>query len=231
MTAQHLSEQAHPVQDTVVQQAIIHQEEAAISTQTSSLESTRQDALSQQSDLITAYEAEIELPPPAYGDAYSEIRDEKEGLGTSARVTDDGRVNIRINQFNRRLSQVFTPALRQQVQSVQDSRPLPPLYVPPSLGGKGGISPPPALNVVIQVVGSRGDMQPFVALGKVLKDTYGHRVRLATHLHFKRFVQENGLEFFNIGSDPSKLMAYMVKNPTLVPAFRSVLNGDVRQRR
>lgn len=62
-------------------------------------------------------------------------------------------------------------------------------------------------------MGSRGDVQPFVALGKVLKDTYGHRVRLATHPNFKDFVQENGLEFFSIGSDPSRLMAFMVKIP------------------
>jgi UDP:flavonoid glycosyltransferase YjiC (YdhE family) len=87
------------------------------------------------------------------------------------------------------------------------------------------------LNVVIQVVGSRGDVQPFVALGKVLKETYGHRVRLATHPNFKEFVQENGLEFFSIGGDPSQLMAFMVKNPGLMPGFRSLASGDVGRRR
>jgi len=64
-----------------------------------------------------------------------------------------------------------------------------------------------------------------------LKETYGHRVRLATHPTFKDFVQENGLEFFSIGGDPSQLMAFMVKNPGLMPGFRSVLKGDIRQRR
>ena len=47
-----------------------------------------------------------------------------------------------------------------------------------------------------------GDVQPFVALGKTLKEAHGHRVRLATHATFKNFVEENGLEFFNIGGDP-----------------------------
>ena len=74
-------------------------------------------------------------------------------------------------------------------------------------------------------------MQPFVALGKVLKDTYGHHVRLATHSNFKSFVQENGLEFFSIGGDPSRLMAFMVKNQSLMPGFRSLLSGDISQRR
>ncbi len=81
------------------------------------------------------------------------------------------------------------------------------------------------------MVGSRGDVQPFVALGKVLKSTYGHRVRLATHPTFKTFVEENGLEFFSIGGDPSELMAFMVKNPGLMPGIESLKSGDVGKRR
>ena len=67
------------------------------------------------------------------------------------------------------------------------------------------------MNIVIQIVGSRGDVQPFVALGQVLKRKYNHRVRIATHPNFKDFVTENGLEFFSIGGDPSELMAFMVR--------------------
>jgi UDP:flavonoid glycosyltransferase YjiC (YdhE family) len=70
-----------------------------------------------------------------------------------------------------------------------------------------------------------------VALGKVLKTTYGHRVRLATHPNFQSFVEENDLEFFSIGGDPSRLMGYMVKNPGLMPSFRSLLSGHVNERR
>ncbi len=86
------------------------------------------------------------------------------------------------------------------------------------------------MNVVIQIVGSRGDVQPFVALGQALKK-YGHRVRLATHATFKSFVEENGLEFFNIGGDPAELMAFMVKNPGLMPGFETLRSGDVGKRR
>jgi len=87
------------------------------------------------------------------------------------------------------------------------------------------------MNVVIHVVGSRGGVQPFVALGKVLKDTYGHRVRLATHPVFQQFVTENGLEFFSIGGDPAELMAFMVKNPGLMPGFDTLRSGDIGKRR
>ena len=89
---------------------------------------------------------------------------------------------------------------------------------------------PPPLNIVMQVVGSRGDVQPFVALGQVLRTQYGHRVRLATHGTFKKFVEENGLEFFDIGGDPAELMAFMVKNPGLIPGIKSLKAGDVGRR-
>lgn len=230
MDIQLPSEKGESVLESV-QHSVLQQAQAAAAAQSDSSIHTRRDALLQETDLITPDSTDEFVAPPAYGDIYGEIRKEKDGLGTSAYVTDDGRVNIRINQFNRRLSQIFTPALQQHVQSVEDSRPPPPPYIPPSLGGKEGVLPPPPLNVVIQVVGSRGDVQPFVALGKVLKETYGHRVRLATHPTFRGFVQENGLEFFSIGGDPSQLMAFMVKNPGLMPGFRSLMSGDVGQRR
>lgn len=72
---------------------------------------------------------------------------------------------------------------------------------------------PPRLNIVVMVIGSRGDVQPFVAVAKVLAEQGGHRVRLATHPAFKDFVEENGVEFFDVGGDPAELMAFMVKNP------------------
>lgn len=211
--------------------SLLAQTEAVLSGQTSSTGAAAQGSALEEADLLTPDVNPDDSPPPAYGGTPGEIHAEKDGLGTSASVTEDGRVNIRINQLNRRLSQIITPAIAQQARSAEDVPPPPPPYIPPSLGGSKGIAPPPPLNVVIQVVGSRGDVQPFVALGKVLKDRYGHRVRLATHPNFKNFVQENDLEFFSIGGDPSQLMAFMVKNPSLMPGVRSLVSGDVSQRR
>lgn len=155
--------------------------------------------------------ANPDLAPPAYTELPGQI--ENNGLGTNAIVADDGRVNIRIDQKSRALSQLILPQLQRQLTQSQDDPVPPPAYVPEFLGGAPGQEPPPPLNIVIQVVGSRGDVQPFVALGKVLKDTYGHRVRLATHPTFMDFVVENGLEFFSIGGDPAELMAFMVRVP------------------
>ncbi|KAJ9109764.1 hypothetical protein QFC19_001994 [Naganishia cerealis] len=50
----------------------------------------------------------------------------------------------------------------------------------------------PALNIVIQLVGSRGDVQPYLSLAIELILLGGHRVRIATHGDFKEFVLATG---------------------------------------
>ncbi|KAL7585270.1 hypothetical protein Lser_V15G41913 [Lactuca serriola] len=75
----------------------------------------------------------------------------------------------------------------------------------------------PPLQIVMLIVGTRGDVQPFVAIGKRLQE-YGHRVRLATHSNFKEFVLTAGLEFYPLGGDPKVLAEYMVKNKGFLPS-------------
>ncbi|KAK0227822.1 UDP-Glycosyltransferase/glycogen phosphorylase [Armillaria fumosa] len=88
----------------------------------------------------------------------------------------------------------------------------------------------PKMNIIIMIVGSRGDVQPYVALGKrLMKD--GHRIRIASHETFRSFVTEHGLEFFDIGGNPQDLMSYMVKNPGLIPGVDSLTNGDIPKKR
>lgn len=93
-------------------------------------------------------------------------------------------------------------------------------------------TPKPKLNIVVMVIGSRGDIQPFLKLGKLLKEEHGHRVRIATHPAFKTFVeQDSGLEFFSVGGDPAELMAFMVKNPGLIPSLSTVKAGEIGRKR
>lgn len=88
-----------------------------------------------------------------------------------------------------------------------------------SIGSNGAQGVPrPKLNIVIMVIGSRGDIQPFLQVGKILKHQYGHRVRIATHPTFRDFVEKDaGLEMFSVGGDPSELMAFVSLLPP--PAF------------
>jgi UDP:flavonoid glycosyltransferase YjiC (YdhE family) len=167
------------------------------------------------------------VPPPAYnGKDYGQLDISQNGLDTGAKISKDGRVNIKINARSHKVSDLLVPALRKQLD-LQKHEEAP---IPEDLAGKQGVPPPP-MNIVIQIVGSRGDVQPFIALGKVLKQKYNHRVRIATHPTFRDFVTSNGLEFFSIGGDPAELMAFMVKNPGLMPGMDSLKSGDVGKRR
>ena len=85
---------------------------------------------------------------------------------------------------------------------------------------------PPKLNIVVMVIGSRGDVQPFVAIARVLKEKYGHRVRLATHPAFREFVVGEGVDFFSVGGDPAELMAFMVKNPVSAWLYPALQEGE-----
>ncbi len=57
------------------------------------------------------------------------------------------------------------------------------------------------LRITILTIGSRGDVQPYVALGAGLQ-AKGHRIRLATHACFEAMIRDLGLEFFLIAGDP-----------------------------
>ncbi|XP_074566941.1 sterol 3-beta-glucosyltransferase UGT80A2-like isoform X2 [Curcuma longa] len=75
----------------------------------------------------------------------------------------------------------------------------------------------PPMQIVILIVGTRGDVQPFVAIGKCLQD-YGHRVRLATHANFKEFVLSAGLEFYPL--DMVKNKGFLPSAPSEIPIQR-----------
>jgi sterol 3beta-glucosyltransferase len=57
------------------------------------------------------------------------------------------------------------------------------------------------VRVTVLAVGSRGDVQPYVALALGLRDA-GHEVRVATHERFRPLVDGRGLEFAQIDGDP-----------------------------
>jgi len=56
------------------------------------------------------------------------------------------------------------------------------------------------MRILIIATGSRGDVQPYMALGKGLK-TAGHVVRFVTHSDFRGLVSPHGLDFWPIAGD------------------------------
>jgi sterol 3beta-glucosyltransferase len=87
----------------------------------------------------------------------------------------------------------------------------------------------PRLSTVIMVVGSRGDVQPFIPIGRRLAKV--HRVRIATHREFRPLVEQAGLEFYPLAGDPHELMEYMVKTRgRVVPRLDHMVEDVPRKR-
>lgn len=62
------------------------------------------------------------------------------------------------------------------------------------------------MRITMLTIGSRGDVQPYVALGVGLRAA-GHEVRLATHEPFRALVSSHGLEFVPLPADPKEIIA------------------------
>jgi hypothetical protein len=134
--------------------------------------------------------------PPAFGEEYGRLKIDNDSLDTKAIVTEDGRINIAFAEKQRRLS-YLAPLLTERLSLPAETL---------AVLDRETFDDPPPLKIVIQIIGSRGDIQPFIALGKVLK-RHGHFVRVATHPTFEKFVKENGLDFYSVGGDPAELMS------------------------
>lgn len=65
--------------------------------------------------------------------------------------------------------------------------------------------PEKSLHFTCITIGTRGDVQPYIALCKGLMKE-GHRCRIATHDEFKDWIEEHGIEFRTVGGDPGELM-------------------------
>ena len=97
----------------------------------------------------------------------------------------------------------------------------------------------PSKHFVCLTIGSRGDVQPYIALGRGLQKE-GHKVTIVTHEEYKAWVTGFGIDHRTAGGDPGALMKLSVENkvfrhrlrlgPELMPlalidVFTPVLQG------
>ena len=75
----------------------------------------------------------------------------------------------------------------------------------------GVLLPMPSKHFVCLTIGSRGDVQPYIALGKALQKE-GHKVTVVTHEEYKEWVTGFGIGHRTAGGDPGALMKLSVEN-------------------
>lgn len=68
---------------------------------------------------------------------------------------------------------------------------------------------PPPMRITMITIGTRGDVQPYIALCKGFMAD-GHHCTLATHLEFKEWIEGFGIIFKEIKGNPAELMQLCV---------------------
>lgn len=83
------------------------------------------------------------------------------------------------------------------------------------------------MKVTCLTIGSRGDVQPYIALCKGLL-AEGHKPRIATHAEFQGWIESHGIEFARVEGDPGELMRLCIENGTFTWAFFREANSTFR---
>ena len=87
--------------------------------------------------------------------------------------------------------------------------------------------PTESLRITCLTIGSRGDVQPYIALCKGLI-AEGHKPRIATHVEFKDWIESHEIEFAPVDGDPAELMRICVENGMFTYSFLKEASSKFR---
>jgi sterol 3beta-glucosyltransferase len=87
--------------------------------------------------------------------------------------------------------------------------------------------PSKPLKITCLTIGSRGDVQPYIALCKGLL-AEGHKAKIATHKEFEGAVREHGIDFAPVAGDPAELMRLCIENGMFTFSFIKEANSKFR---
>ncbi|GAA5879316.1 hypothetical protein JCM16303_003163 [Sporobolomyces ruberrimus] len=87
--------------------------------------------------------------------------------------------------------------------------------------------PDKPLRVTCLTIGSRGDVQPYIALCKGLM-AQGHKCKIASHGEYRKWVEGHGIEFSAVGGDPAELMQLMISHDFFTISFMKEAIGKFR---
>ncbi|KAF2753590.1 hypothetical protein EJ05DRAFT_494741 [Pseudovirgaria hyperparasitica] len=78
--------------------------------------------------------------------------------------------------------------------------------------------PSESLKITCLTIGSRGDVQPYIAFCKGLL-AEGHKPKIVTHAEFEHAVREQGIDFAPVAGDPAELMRICIENGMFTYSF------------
>jgi sterol 3beta-glucosyltransferase len=143
-------------------------------------------------------------------DSDEEAAKAEHDLLQEARGGDDSLAPSDMSQFIRGARKDRVPLVFDDPQaSIVDFKPLEPL------------------KIVCLTIGSRGDVQPYIALCKeLLKE--GHKPRIATHAEFEDWIRGYGIDFAPVSGNPAELMQLCVEQGMFTFGFLKEANVKFR---
>ncbi|KAK7709503.1 Sterol 3-beta-glucosyltransferase [Botryosphaeria dothidea] len=88
-------------------------------------------------------------------------------------------------------------------------------------------TPRESMNITCLTIGSRGDVQPYIALCKRLIQE-GHKAKIVSHEEFGDWVQSHGIEFAPVAGNPAELMQLCVETGMFTPTFLARAHSTFR---
>ncbi|KAI5295299.1 Sterol 3-beta-glucosyltransferase [Ascosphaera acerosa] len=89
------------------------------------------------------------------------------------------------------------------------------------------LTPTEPMRITCLTIGSRGDVQPYLALAKGLM-AEGHVVKVATHAEFEPWIRKHGVDFAPIEGEPAELMRICVENGMFTYSFLKEASAKFR---
>ena len=108
--------------------------------------------------------------------------------------------------------------LPQSVDTLAQPNEVPPILFDDPRASILNFKPTESMRITCLTIGSRGDVQPYIALCKGLIAD-GHKPKIATHAEFEPWVRQHGIDFAPVDGDPAELMRICVENGMFTYSF------------
>jgi sterol 3beta-glucosyltransferase len=115
--------------------------------------------------------------------------------------------------------------LPQNIESVRNE--APPVLFDDPRASILNFKPTESLRITCLTIGSRGDVQPYIALCKGLL-AEGHKPRIATHFEFQGWIESHGIDFAPVDGDPAELMRLCIENGVFTYSFLKEASSKFR---
>lgn len=147
--------------------------------------------------------------------ASSELRAREDGEAALV-----ARTEHELLQEARRGSTTFKPeeAFPRDDDAIYQQDQVTPILFDDGRASSVNLKPPKGQRITCLTIGSRGDVQPYIALCKGLL-AEGHRPRIVTHEEFGPWIKKHGIEHVSISGDPAELMRLCVQNDMFSISF------------